>query len=311
MEASLLGNAVDPRVAQVLRKVREIEIRTHRLVDETFAGQYRSVFRGRGIDFETVREYVPGDEVRSIDWNVTARAGRPFVKEFTEERELQLVLLVDVSASGEFGSTAQTKRELAAEVASVLAFSAIRNGDKVGAILFSDRVEKFVPPKKGRGHVLQVISEILTCEPEGEGTDIAAALDFAGSVSRRRSVTFLISDFQTNGERAPAIERLRHAMTRTSLRHDLIALRVRDRREEELPDVGTIVLEDAETGELVELDTSRRRVRDAFGAQAVRRRAELEELFRRARVESLEIETGGSYVPALVGFFRSRQRRPR
>ena len=298
-------------LSEVLKKVRDIEIRTHRLVNESFAGHYHSVFRGRGIDFDQVREYVPGDEVRSIDWNVTARAGRPYVKEFTEERELNILLLVDVSASGEFGSTEQSKRELAAEVASVLAFSAIKNSDKVGAVLFTDRIEKYVPPKKGRSHVLRVMREILACEPEGHGTDIAAALDFANGVTRRRAVAFLVSDFQTTGDPTEERERLAHAMKLTSMRHDLVAIHVRDRHEEDLPNVGLITLEDAETGELVEIDTSRRKVREAFREHARERRAQLAELFRSARVDAVEVEAGAEFVPPLVGFFRTRERRMR
>lgn len=298
-------------VTEVLRKVRQIEIRTSRAVSETLAGQYHSVFRGRGIDFDRVREYVPGDEIRTIDWNVTARAGRPFVKQFTEERELHVLLLVDMSASGEFGSTVQTKRELAAEVASVLAFSAIRNGDRVGALLFTDRIEGYVPPGKGRNHVLRVVREILACDPVGHGTDIASALEHAATVTRRRAVAFVVSDFQTVGDRDREHARIEHALRVARMRHDVIALRVRDRREEQLPDVGVITLEDAETGELVEIDTSRKKVREAFDSGARRERDAITALLRRAGVDSIELETGGAYVPSLLSFFRARERRMR
>src|SRR5476651_2808108 len=204
---------MDPAVTrEILKKVRQVELRTRRLVTDALAGAYHSVFKGRGMDFDEVREYSPGDEVRTIDWNVTARSGRPFVKKFTEERELTILLLVDVSASGNFGSTSQSKREMAAELASVLAFSAIRNSDKVGLILFSDQIEQYIPPKKGRRHVLRVVREILYFEPKNRGTDIVQALDFANRVTRRRAVTFLISDFQTSGDQKQALASLQRAI---------------------------------------------------------------------------------------------------
>src|SRR5277367_353423 len=230
-------------VKTILSRMQQLEISTRRLVNDSLIGEYHSVFKGRGMDFDEVREYVPGDEVRTIDWNVTARSGRPFVKKFTEERELTILLLVDVSASGNFGSTSQSKREMAAELASVLAFSAILNSDKVGLILFSDQIEQYIPPKKGRRHVLRVVREILYFQPKHRGTDIVQALDFANRVTRRRAVTFLISDFQTTGDQAKTLSALQKAIRLSHTRHDLVALHIRDRREEELPDVGVLAIE--------------------------------------------------------------------
>ncbi len=298
------------QVREILRKVRQIDIRTNRLVTEALGGQYHSVFKGRGMDFDEVREYVPGDEVRRIDWNVTARTGHPFVKKFTEERELTILLLVDLSGSGDFGSgegaNAQSKRELAAEVASVLAFSAIRNQDKVGLILFTDQIEEYIPPQKGRRHVLRVVREILFFEPQRRGTDIEHALDFANRVQARRSVVFLLSDFQQRGE---ARDRLRRGLRLTAKRHDLIAVPIGDKRERELPDIGLLTLEDAETGELIEVDTASRAVRDRFAREAEARTAALRETLRAEAVDSLELQTGEPYVPALMNFFRNRKKR--
>ena len=224
---------------EILKKVRQVEIRTNRLVNDSLAGEYHSVFKGRGMDFDEVREYVPGDEVRAIDWNVTARAGRPFIKKFTEERELTILLAVDVSASGNFGSGPQSKRQMAAELASVLAFSAIRNSDKVGLVLFTDQIEQYIPPRKGRQHVLRVIREILFFEPHSRGTDIVRALDFANQVTSRRAIMFLVSDFELPNQ-DQALADLRRAVRLASRRHDLVALHVHDLREAELPDVGQL-----------------------------------------------------------------------
>src|SRR5271168_404183 len=240
----------------IMSYMRQLEIRTRRMVNDSLAGEYHSVFKGRGMDFDEVREYSPGDEVRTIDWNVTARAGRPFVKKFTEERELTILLLVDISASGNFGSATFSKRDLAAELASVLAFSAIRNSDKVGLLLYTDRVERYLPPKKGRRHVLRVVRDILYHEPEGTGTDVVKALDVVNHVLHRRAIVFLISDFESPKNPATARAELRRAMRQTNRRHDLIAVHGEDPREKELPDVGIVALEDAETGEIVELDTA-------------------------------------------------------
>jgi uncharacterized protein (DUF58 family) len=294
------------RTREILAKVRQIEIRTSRLAQETFAGQYHSVFKGRGMDFEEVREYVPGDEVRSIDWNVTARSGRPFVKKYTEERELTIVLVVDLSASGHFGSGTQSKRELAAEVASVLAFSAIRNDDKVGLVLFTDAVEHYVPAKKGRRHVLRVVREILFFEPTRTGTDVVAALDFVNRVVRRRAVTFLLSDFLVPATGPSGVEALRRTLERGGRRHDLVALAVSDPRESELPAVGRVVLEDAERGELVEVDTNDARFRSGYAEAAARRRRERLQLLRSAGVDALELSTAEPYLAALRRFFRTR-----
>jgi uncharacterized protein (DUF58 family) len=293
----------------ILKKVRQIEIRTNRLVNDTLAGEYHSVFRGRGMDFDEVREYVPGDEVRTIDWNVTARAGRPFVKKFTEERELTILLLVDLSASGNFGSAGQSKRELAAELASVVAFSAIRNNDKVGLVLFTDQVEQYIPPKKGRRHILRLVREILYFEPQRRGTNVARALDFANSVTARRAVVFLVSDFQFSGNQNAALAGLRRAMKQTHRRHDLVAVRIQDANEVALPEVGILAMEDAETGELIELDTLDPQVRSRFQHDAEKRLAELRRTFNSEAIDSLELVTGQPYVPALKQFFENRSRR--
>ena len=297
------------RIRSVMEKVRQIEIRTRRLVDESLAGHYHSVFRGRGIDFNSVREYVPGDEVRTIDWNVTARAGRPFVKQFHEERELVVWILVDVSASGDFGSGATTKRELAAELACVLALSAVRNNDKVGLLMFSDRIEAQVAPAKGRAHVLRVVREILTCEPNGRGTDIAAALDVVRQRALRRSVVFLISDFELPNDGGAALSALERAARPVGARHDVVAFEVRDPRERTLPNLGLVTVEDAESGDVVTLDTGRRAVRERFAALAAKRDAEMRRALRRLRVETLPLDTARPYLPELLAFFEKRERR--
>jgi uncharacterized protein (DUF58 family) len=291
---------------EMLKKVRQVELRTRRLVTDVLAGEYHSVFRGRGMDFDEVREYTPGDEVRMIDWNVTARTGTTFIKKLREERELTILLAVDVSASGKFGSQAQSKRELAAEIASVLAFSAIRNRDKVGLLLFSDEVEQFIPPTKGRQHVLRVIREILFCMPKRRGTDIAAALDFIADVQRRRAVVFVISDFIETPE---AFERLRSQLRNTNRRHDLVLLHLRDRHEEELPTLGLLTLEDAETGEVREIDTGSRHVREAFRRRALERMDAFRRAARQADVDVLELRTGEPYHLPLFNFFQNRANR--
>jgi uncharacterized protein (DUF58 family) len=288
--------------------MRELEIRTRRMVDESVAGAYHSVFKGRGMDFDEVREYTPGDEVRTIDWNVTARAGRPFVKKFTEERELTLFLVVDISASGNFGSGEMAKRDLAAEVASVLAFSAIRNSDKVGLILYTDRIERYIPPKKGRRHVLRVVRDILFHEPQGVGTDTVKMLDVVNQVLHRRAVVFLISDFETSGDPGIARAALRRAVRQTNRRHDLIAIHVEDPREKELPNVGTIALEDAETGEIIELNTARAVVRKRFNELAVERSRRLLNDLRAEGVDTVQLRTDAPYIPPLQRFFKSRGR---
>src|ERR1700743_3669896 len=240
----------------IMSSMRQLEIRTRRMVDDSMAGSYHSVFKGRGMDFDEAREYTSGDEVRTIDWNVTARAGRAFVKKFTEERELTIFLVVDISASGNFGSGPLSKRDLAAEVASVLAFSAIRNSDKVGLILYTDRIERYLPPKKGRRHVLRVVRDILYHEPKGIGTDTVDTVDVVNKLLHRRAIVFLISDFETTGNPDAVRPQLRRAARQTNRRHDLIALHIEDPREKELPNVGILALEDAETGEIIALDTA-------------------------------------------------------
>jgi uncharacterized protein (DUF58 family) len=287
--------------AEILRKIRALEIKTKGLVQTVFAGDYHSVFKGRGMNFEDVREYQPGDEIRAIDWNVTARLGTAFVKKFTEERELTVVLVVDVSASGNFGSVSQSKRELAAEVACLLAFSAIRNNDKVGLLLFSDRVELFIPPKKGRSHTLRIIREILFFEPAGRGTAPALALDYLNKVVTRRAVVFFVSDFQTGD--------FSRELSVSGRRHDFIAIHVQDQREEVLPNVGIITLEDAETGEQLEINTADRTTRARFSALAETRRAELNRTLRRNSIDTISLRTGEDYLPALRSFFKQRERR--
>ena len=295
---------------EILGKVRQIEIRTNRLVNDSLAGQYHSVFKGRGMDFDEVREYVPGDEVRAIDWNVTARAGRPFVKKFTEERELTILLAVDVSASGNFGSGPQSKRQMAAELASVLAFSAIRNNDKVGLVLFTDQIEQYIPPKKGRQHVLRVIREILYFEPHSRGTDIVRALDFANQVTNRRAIMFLLSDFELPNQ-DQALAEVRRAVRLASRRHDVVAIHVHDLREMELPDVGQLAIEDAETGELIELDTTSERVRSRFAELAQKRVDKLRRALAGEGVDALNLDTREPYEPALRSFFKNRERKMR
>ena len=286
---------------EILKKVRRIEIRTKKFVTDALTGQYHSVFKGRGMNFEEVREYLPGDEVRSIDWNVTARTGRPFIKKFTEERELTILLMVDVSASGNFGSTTQSKREMSAELASVLAFSAIRNNDKVGLILFTDQIEQYIPPKKGRSHVLRVIREILFFDPKHRGTNIVQALDFTNKVLPRRAVVFLISDFQ-----APDCHR---ALQLTNKHHDLIAVTVADPRERELPSIGLLTIEDSETGEQLELDTSDPKIRARFAEIAEKKLESIRRTLRSTGVDMLELSTAKPYMPALLQFFAKREKR--
>jgi uncharacterized protein (DUF58 family) len=293
----------------IMSSMRQLEIRTRRMVNDSLAGAYHSVFKGRGMDFDEVREYSPGDEVRTIDWNVTARAGRTFVKKFTEERELTIFLLVDISASGNFGSGALSKRDLAAELASVLAFSAIRNSDKVGLLLYTDRVERYLPPKKGRRHVLRVVRDILYHAAQGRGTDSVKALDVVNHVLHRRAVVFLISDFESPKDPVVARTELRRAMRQTNRRHDLIAVHVEDPRERELPNVGIVALEDAETGEIIELDTASAKVRKRFQQAAVERGQRLLSDFRSEGVDTLQLQTDSPYMPALQRFFKSRERR--
>jgi uncharacterized protein (DUF58 family) len=290
-------------------RMRQLEIRTRRLVNDSLVGEYQSVFKGRGMNFDEVREYVAGDEVRTIDWNVTARAGRPFVKKFTEERELTMLLLVDISASGAFGSGAQSKRDLAAELASALAYSAIRNSDKVGLLLYSDRIEQYLPPKKGRRHILRVVREILYHEPLGRGTDSVRALDVACHLLHRRAIVFMISDFLSSGDPDRARADLRRALRQTNRRHDVVAVHIEDPHERVLPNIGMLAIEDAETGEVVELDTANPNVRDRFSRQAQERSRRLVSDLRSEGVDTLQLDTGSPYMPALQRFFKNRERR--
>jgi uncharacterized protein (DUF58 family) len=294
-------NETQQTPAEILKKIRGLEIKTKGLVETAFAGDYHSVFKGRGMNFEDVREYQPGDEIRAIDWNVTARLGSAFVKQFTEERELTVVLVVDVSASGNFGSVSQSKRELAAEVACLLAFSAIRNNDKVGLILFTDRVELFIPPKKGRSHTLRLIREILFFDPEGRGTEPALALDYLNKVVTRRAVVFFVSDFQT--------EDFSRSLAVSGRRHDFVAIHIQDERERTLPNIGIITLEDAESGEQIEINTADRGTRTRFADLAEAERTELARTLRRNNIDAISLRTGDDYLPALRSFFKQRERR--
>ena len=286
---------------EILRKIRRLELRTRRLVESSFAGQYQSVFKGRGMNFEEVRPYTPGDEIRAIDWNVTARTGEPYIKKFTEEREMTVMIVLDVSASGDFGSVEESKREMAAEVAAILAFSAIHNNDKVGLLLFSDRVELFIPPKKGRHHILRLIREMLYFSPQGRGTDLAGALDYMNKVVTRRAVVFVISDFLTGDFTRP--------LTVSAKRHDMVALTVVDPAEEVLPDVGVILLEDPETGEQIEVDTSRRAITGNYARLAEERFRELGRVFGSRGVDMVPLRTDADYLPVLRNFFDRRGRR--
>ena len=290
---------------EILKKIRRLELRTRARVEAAFSGQYRSVFKGRGMNFEEVREYQAGDEVRFIEWNVTARLGEvrgeAYVKKFTEERELTVLLMVDISGSGDFGSVEQSKRELAAEVACVLAFSAIRNNDKVGLLLFSDHVELFIPPRRGRRHALRIIREILFFEATGRGTDLAGALERLNRLIHRRSVVFLVSDFQAEG--------FSKQLSITGRRHDLVAMTLVDPREETLPDMGTVRLEDAETGEILEVATGSSEVRQAYAAAVAKRSEQLAHELRRAGVDRISLRTDRDWLPALQTFFKNRERR--
>jgi len=286
---------------ELVKKLKKIEIYTSRLANDQLAGSYHSVFKGRGMAFSEVRQYQPGDDVRFIDWNVSARMNDTYVKVFTEEREMTVMLLVDLSASGRFGSVEKPKVETVAEVAALLAFSAIKNNDRVGLILFTDRVERFVPPKKGRSHVMRVVTEILNADPEGEGTDLGVALDLLGGIGKRRTVAFLISDFIADQYEKP--------LKVVSAKHDLIPIQIVDPREDELPDVGLALIEDLETGELVEVDTSDLDVRADYAREAQRQRAAREHLFRRLQLDHVTVSTDHDFVRPLTELFRLRQRR--
>lgn len=283
---------------ELLKKVRAIELRTRGLSDHIFSGEYHSAFKGRGMTFSEVREYTPGDEVRTIDWNVTARFGHPFVKVFEEERELTVMLVADMSASEDFGSTHQLKRELITEVCATLAFSAIKNNDKVGLILFTDRVEKFIPPNKGRTHILRIIRELIEFKAAGQGTDITAALRFLNSVLKKRCITFLLSDLLDDG--------YEDALKIANRRHDLVVLRTTDPREGELPNVGLARFRDPERGTLRWVDTGSRGIRNAYRAAALKHQNRTRDLLRRCGVDHATITTEGGYVRPLMQLLERR-----
>jgi uncharacterized protein (DUF58 family) len=293
---------------EVLRQVRLIELRTRGLVNTTFGGEYSSVFRGQGMEFSDVREYQHGDDVRNIDWNVTARVGEPFIKKHVEERELSVLVAVDMSGSGQFGTRTRFKTELAAEMAAVLALSAVRNNDRVGLILFTDRVEHVVPPRKGRRHVLRIIRDVLAFEPAGRGTDIGAALDYGARLMRHRGIFFVISDFMSGstGAEAPPWEK---SLRLVSRRHDVVAVSVTDPAEESLPHAGLLAVRDPETGREVVIDTGRQSVRDLYEVLVAREHTRVRRVFRRLGVDEVAARTDAGYVRPLLSFFRRRERR--
>lgn len=287
--------------SEVMAQIRRIQIRTSRMVNEILAGQYESVFKGQGMEFKEVREYVPGDDIRSIDWNVTARTGNPHVKIMAEERELTVMLMVDASGSGRFGSVSRFKNELAAELCAVMAYSAIKNNDKVGLIIFTDDVELYIPPKKGSKHVLRVIREVLYFEPKGRGTNIPDALHYLNMVTSRRAVVFLVSDFMADDYEA--------ALRIANKRHDIIAAAVTDPREETLPNVGLMAVRDAETGVETLVDTSDPSVRKTYEAKMLERADQRDQTFRRTKVDAMHVRTDRPYINEIHRFFRMRERR--
>ena len=301
------------KITEMLKKVRQIEIRTNRQVSENLAGAYRSVFKGRGMDFEEAREYQPGDEIRSIDWNVTARTGKAHVKKYREERELTMMIAVDLSASGQFGSGDASKREIAAEIASTLAFSAARNNDKVGLVLFTEDAEHIIPPRKGRRHILRLIRDILAFEPQHKGTDIARALEEVNRILKRKAIVVLVSDFlQGPDGKIPDPEKKSEvfkALDITNRRHDLVCFEIVDPRETVLPALGVLTLEDSETGEIVSLDTSSAAVRKTYAEINARRLAEFKRTLARSKIDLLEIKTDKPFITPLRKFFERRAKR--
>ena len=291
--------------SELMTQIRRIEIRTRRLVNDTFAGDYQSIFKGRGMAFDEVRLYNPGDEIRTIDWNVTARTGEAYVKQYTEERELTVMLMVDMSGSGDFGSVNKFKRELAAELTAVLAFAATTNNDKVGLLIFTDQVELFIPPRKGRRHVLRLIRELLAFEPQSKGTDIKLALDTINQIVKNRSILFMISDFLED----PA--HYRQALAMTNRRHDIIAVDLSDPLEHDIANVGLLTLEDAETGELTWVDTSDKKWQQAFHNRVDKLEEEKHQAFIRSSVDRINIGTDMDYINPLTGFFQQRAKRIR
>jgi uncharacterized protein (DUF58 family) len=286
---------------ELLKQVRQIEIRTKGLVNQVFSGEYHSVFKGRGMEFSEVREYQFGDDIRNIDWNVTARFGHPFIKVFEEERELTVILMVDLSGSLMFGSVSKTKQRIAAELSAILAFSALKNNDKVGLILFTDKIEKFVPPRKGRKHVLRIIREVLSFEPEGKTTNLKAALEYMNNAIKKKSISFLISDFMDEG-----YEKILKVVGR---KHDLIGVVLDDRREKELPPLGLIKFVDAETGQERWIDTSSKTVKQRMQMNRVEKEKKRKSLFMASGLDTIEVSTGSNYIQPLVKFFRRREKR--
>ncbi|MDE5945359.1 MAG: DUF58 domain-containing protein [Rikenella sp.] len=289
----------------ILRKVRKIEIKTRGLSNDIFAGKYHSAFKGRGMAFSEVRDYRPGDDVRDIDWNVTARNRKPYIKVYEEERELTMMLLVDVSASRLFGTRGQLKKNLMTEIAAVLAFSAAQNNDKIGCIFFSDRIEKYVPPKKGRQHVLRIISDLIDFEPEGKGTDLNEALRFFTNVMKKRCTAFLLTDFLDLAPDAAGVN-FEEGLKIAAARHDVVGIRICDRREAALPDVGIVELQDAETGEKVWVDSASRRTRESYAAYWEAASTVVAQALTKCRVDWVEVETGEDYVAALLRLFKMR-----
>jgi uncharacterized protein (DUF58 family) len=284
--------------SELLKKVRKIEIKTRGLSNQVFSGEYHSAFKGRGMTFSEVREYQPGDDIRSIDWNVTARFNTPFVKVFEEEREMTVMLLVDVSASGEFGTQKQLKQDVITELCAVLAFSSLQNNDKIGIIFFTDKIEKFIPPKKGKSHVLRIIRDLIEFKPEHKKTNIQLALKYLTNVIKKRSIAFVISDFMDDN--------FTDALKIANKKHDLIALRIYDKREQELPNVGLIKLLDAETGVQKWIDTSDKSVRDTFFINGKKRESYLKDVFNKSGVDTANINTSESYIPPLTSLFKRR-----
>jgi len=300
-----MDNSADQLTPEIIQKIRRIEIRTRRLVNDSFAGEYHAVFKGRGMEFDEARQYQHGDEVRTIDWKVSARTGQLFVKRYIEERELTVMLVVDLSASGQFGTVDRFKRAIAAELAAALSFCAITNNDKVGLLIFTDRVELYIPPRKGRRHVLRLIRELLAFEPDGRGTDIKLALDTINLILKRKSIIFLVSDFLV------PLESYYPVLQVSNRRHDLIAVTLSDPGEHHLPKVGILTIQDAETGEIQEIDTSNPRIQREFARTINNLMYERERLFRRAKIDQIDVTTDQDYVTPLMDFFERRARRLR
>lgn len=284
--------------AELLKKVRKIEIKTRGLSNQIFSGEYHSAFKGRGMTFSEVREYQPGDDIRAIDWNVTARFNHPYVKVFEEEREMTVMLLVDVSASGEFGTQKQLKQELITELCAVLSFSSIQNNDKIGVIFFTDKIEKFIPPKKGKSHVLRIIRDLIEFKAEHKATDLKVALKYLTSVIKKRSIAFVISDFMSPD--------FSDSLKIANRKHDIVALRVYDKREQELPNVGLVKLIDAENGQIKWVDTSNKEVRNQFAMNARKKESQLRDLFNKSGVDAANISTSESYIVPLTNLFKRR-----